>query len=87
MVILTDLELEIASQALIDFMLKHDDIYGKYTASEYGAIFGTAMFVLGQSHNAWLHADDALLDNDDSILTDPIEKLIQDGKAIQLDNN
>jgi hypothetical protein len=80
MIIMTDLELEIASQTLIDFMREHKEVYGRYTYSELGAIFGNAMFIFGQSYDAWLHADDALLDNDDSILTDPIEKLILDNK-------
>lgn len=79
---MSDLELENATQMIIDFMREHPDVYNKENAGELGAILGNVMFVLGQSYDAWLHASDAIVKD-----TDTIDDMINKGKGINTDNN
>lgn len=79
---MTDIELEVASQTLIDFMREHDEIYGKFSAGELGAVLGNVMFVFGSSYDAWLHASE-----NDIKETDSVEDIINKGKGIYTDNN
>jgi hypothetical protein len=76
---MTDLELEVASQTLIDFMREHDDIYGRYGSGEIAAILGNVMFVFGVSYDAWLHAHDA---ND---ANESIDDIVKKGRGIYTD--
>lgn len=79
---MTDVELEVASQMLMDFMREHDDIYGRFSSGEMGAVLGNVMFVFGASSDAWLKAGEA-----DIKESDTVDDIISKGRGIYTDNN
>lgn len=76
--VMTDIELEVATQTLIDFVRERNDIYGRFTQRELGTVLGNVMFVFGESYDAWLKARD--------YDEDTISDMVNEGKGIYTDN-